>query len=347
MKSLFLYPALIALILISCTGNRQQSQKKSESDALHAKAINLFGSLPSEAPNPDNMITPEKVLLGKTLFFDTRLSSKGNNSCNSCHNLSTYGVDNEPTSDGDEGQKGTRNSPTVYNAALEFVQFWDGRAKDVEEQAGGPIMNPAEMNMHSKKDLEKILSGIPGYQDMFKAAFPDDPQPVTFEHVQMAIAAFERTLLTPSRFDSYIDGDITMLTEAEKRGMETFVEVGCTACHMGVLLGGNMYQKFGLYKPYHELTGSQTIDKGREEVTKDEGDEFIFKVPTMRNVAETYPYFHDGSVDSLEEAVRIMAQAQLGQNLDDREVKDIVVFLKSLTGKIPAQALQKPEIPSI
>jgi len=345
MKKIIYLLAVISIILVSCTGNQTKTEKTEAPDELLSQAKSLFGVLPSEAPNPDNAITPEKVLLGKVLFYDTRLSAKGNNSCNSCHNLSTYGVDREPTSEGDDGIHGDRNSPTVMNAALEFVQFWDGRAKNVEEQAGGPIMNPVEMGMHDKADLEKILSGIPEYQKMFEAAFPGDPKPVTFEHVQMAIAAFERTLLTPSRFDSYLEGDADMLTEMEKRGMEEFISTGCASCHMGVLLGGNMYQKFGLFKPYHELTGSEKIDKGREAVTNSEADSFMFKVPTMRNVAETYPYFHDGSVKDLDEAVRIMAEAQLNKELTDDQVDNIVVFLKSLTGKVPEEALQKPEIP--
>jgi cytochrome c peroxidase len=337
----------ISVIFTACSGNRQKAEKTTEPDRLQMQAKNLFGVLPSEAPNPDNQITPEKVHLGKVLFYDTRLSAKGNQSCNTCHNLSTYGVDNEPVSEGDEGLPGDRNSPTVYNSALAFVQFWDGRSEDVEDQAGGPILNPVEMNMHSKEAVEERLDAIPAYVGLFEAAFPGSEDPVTFEHVQMAIAAFERTLLTPSRFDSYLEGDADMLTEQEKRGLEVFIEVGCTACHMGVLLGGNMYQKFGLFQPYHELTGSEKIDKGRAEVTKNESDSFMFKVPSMRNVAETYPYFHDGSIADLEEAVRIMAVTQLGRELTDYEVEDISVFLKSLTGKIPEEALAEPELPGM
>jgi cytochrome c peroxidase len=314
---------------------------------LQKQAQSLFGVLPSEAPNPDNEITPEKVYLGKVLFYDTRLSAKGNNSCNSCHNLATYGVDNEPVSDGDEGLTGDRNSPTVYNAALAFVQFWDGRSGDVEDQAGGPILNPVEMNMHSEEVLEERLDAIPEYVQLFEAAFPGTEKPVSFEHVQLAIAAFERTLLTPSRFDTYLEGDADMLREQEKRGLEAFIEVGCSACHLGILMGGNMYQKFGLFKPYHELTGSEKIDKGRAEVTEKESDTFMFKVPTLRNVAETYPYFHDGSITDLEEAVRIMAVTQLGRELTDYEAEDITVFLKSLTGKIPEEAIVEPELPGM
>jgi cytochrome c peroxidase len=345
MKTISFYLIIIFILFAACTGRQQEAGQTAEPDELQLRAKNLFGVLPSEVPNPDNEITPEKVQLGKMLFYDTRLSAKGNNSCNSCHNLSTYGVDNEPVSDGDEGVEGDRNSPTVYNAALAFVQFWDGRSDDVEDQAGGPILNPVEMNMHSEEALEERLDAIPEYVTLFKAAFPGDKDPVSFEHVQMAIAAFERTLITPSRFDNYLEGDADMLTEQEKRGLEVFIDVGCAACHMGVLLGGNMYQKFGLFQPYHELTGSERIDKGRAEVTDNESDSFLFKVPTMRNVAETYPYFHDGSISDLEEAVRIMAVTQLGRELTDYEAEDITVFLKSLTGKIPEEAIQEPELP--
>jgi cytochrome c peroxidase len=344
-KTTFLF-FTIAIILAAC-GGRQQAEQTTEADMLQKQAQSLFGVLPSEAPNPDNEITPEKVYLGKVLFYDTRLSAKGNNSCNSCHNLATYGVDNEPVSDGDEGLTGDRNSPTVYNAALAFVQFWDGRSGDVEDQAGGPILNPVEMNMHSEEVLEERLDAIPEYVQLFEAAFPGTEKPVSFEHVQLAIAAFERTLLTPSRFDTYLEGDADMLREQEKRGLEAFIEVGCSACHLGILMGGNMYQKFGLFKPYHELTGSEKIDKGRAEVTEKESDTFMFKVPTLRNVAETYPYFHDGSITDLEEAVRIMAVTQLGRELTDYEAEDITVFLKSLTGKIPEEAIVEPELPGM
>jgi cytochrome c peroxidase len=345
MKRLLILSTAIAMVFSACTGNKQQPAQQNVPDELQTKAKSLFGVLPKEASSPDNAITPEKVLLGKTLFYDTRLSTKGNNSCNSCHNLATYGVDNQSFSTGDDGKKGGRNSPTVLNAALSFVQFWDGRSPNVEDQAGGPIMNPVEMNMHSKEDLEKMLAGIDGYKSMFTAAFPDDPNPVTFQHVQMAIAAFERTLLTPSKFDTYLEGNTEALAEQEKRGMETFIEVGCTACHTGVLLGGNMYQKFGLFKPYHELTGSEKIDPGRAEVTKNGADSLMFKVPTLRNIEKTFPYFHDGSVADLEKAIKIMGMAQLNKEITDQQAKDIAVFLSSLTGQVPAEAQQAPPMP--
>ena len=345
MKRLLTFMAAVAIVFSACTGNKQQAAQQNVPDELQTKAKSLFGVLPKEASSPDNLVTPEKVLLGKTLFYDTRLSPKGNNSCNTCHNLSTYGVDNKSFSIGDEGKPGGRNSPTVLNAALEFVQFWDGRSPNLEDQAGGPIMNPVEMNMHSKEDLEKMLAGIEGYKQMFAAAFPDDPNPVTFQHVQMAIAAFERTLLTPSDFDVYLEGSTDALTAQEKQGLQTFIDVGCTACHMGVLAGGNMYQKFGLFKPYHELTGSEKVDPGRAEVTKSGADSLMFKVPTLRNIEKTFPYFHDGSVADLEKAIKIMGMAQLDKEITDTQAKDIAAFLASLTGQVPADAQQAPPMP--
>ena len=345
MKKLFSLISILAIVLSACSGNKQKSSTSADSEELMKKAKSLFGVLPDQAPSPDNQITPEKVLLGKTLFYDTRLSAKGNISCNSCHNLNTYGVDNVSTSKGDDGLNGDRNSPTVLNAALAFVQFWDGRAKDVEEQAGGPILNPVEMNIHSKDSLEARLSKIEGYKAMFAAAFPGTENPVSYEHVQQSIAAFERTLLTPARFDKYLAGTQDALTEQEQRGLDTFIEVGCTACHTGVLLGGNMYQKFGLFAPYHTRTKSLRDDPGRASVTNNDADKYLFKVPTMRNVAETYPYFHDGSVKNLEEAILIMANIQLSKDLTEAQVKDIAVFLKSLTGEVPEDAKQPPAMP--
>ena len=345
MKNTAFFPLAFVVLLLSCTGAQQKSAEVTNEQELIKKANALFGVLPAEAPNPDNTITAEKVALGKVLFYDARLSEKGNVSCNSCHNLAAYGVDNEPTSDGDDGIKGDRNSPTVLNAALGFVQFWDGRAEDVEEQAGGPIVNPVEMGIHDKAVLEERLAAIGGYRELFSAAFPGDPQPVTFEHVQQAIAAFERTLITPAPFDDYLSGKPEALTDQEKKGLELFISNGCTSCHTGVLLGGSMYQKFGLFAPYHTLTGSEKDDPGRAAVTNNEADKHQFKVPTMRNVAETYPYFHDGSVEDLEEAIRIMAKLQLDKDLPEDQVEDIAAFLKSLTGSVPDEAKTPPEMP--
>ncbi|HOW24779.1 MAG TPA: cytochrome c peroxidase [Bacteroidales bacterium] len=336
---------LMILLIIGCTGKKPEPVSSAQTDSVLKTAQSFFGVLPSEVQNPSNTITPEKVLLGKTLFYDTRLSAKGNNSCNDCHNLTTYGVEHSSKSRGDEGMDGSRNSPTVLNAALHFVQFWDGRAKDVEEQAGGPILNPVEMNIHSKEFLENRLDSIQGYRQLFAAAFPDAAKPVTFENVQLAIAAFERTLLTPSRFDTYLNGETSALDEQEKRGLDLFIKTGCASCHSGVLLGGSMFQKAGLFADYHTLPGSNPKDKGRFEVTQAVADTDIFKVPSLRNIAETYPYFHDGAMEDLPDAIEAMANLQLNKNLSEEEVEDMVAFLKSLTGKIPEDALMVPVMP--
>jgi cytochrome c peroxidase len=335
----------IVLLITACTGRKPEPVVSNEVDSILNVAQAFFGILPAEAPNPANRITPEKVFLGKTLFYDTRLSAKGNNSCNDCHNLAAYGAEHTSTSKGDEGKDGSRNSPTVMNAALHFVQFWDGRARDVEEQAGGPILNPVEMNIHSKEFLEQRLDSIVGYRELFAAAFPDEAKPVTFENIQLAIAAFERTLLTPSRFDTYLTGETSALTEQEKNGLDLFIKTGCASCHSGVLLGGSMYQKVGLFADYHSMPGSNKEDKGRFQVTQAVADTDIFKVPALRNIAETYPYFHDGSTEDLPDAIQTMARLQLNKDLSDQEVQDIAVFLKSLTGKIPEDALKVPPMP--
>lgn len=307
---------------------------------VHERAKALFGTLPTEAESKDNEITDEKVALGRILYFDPRLSKNQQISCNTCHDLKKYGVDNEPTSPGHKGQRGERNSPTVYNAALHFVQFWDGRAKDVEDQALQPIVNPVEMALPDHDAMIKVLKSIPGYEPLFKAAFPDDADPIKKENVGAAIGAFERRLMTPSRFDEFLAGKYDALTEQELRGLEKYLEVNCQMCHMGPLLGGNMYQKLGLAKPV------ELADTGRHQVTGQESDKFMFKVPTLRNVTKTAPYYHDGSIKTLEEAVKHMADVQLGKALSDQEVADIVAFLGALEGKLPGDDLiGQPDLP--
>jgi cytochrome c peroxidase len=288
-----------------------------------------FAPLPDSAATAEYPTTPERVALGKSLYLDTRLSKNNKMSCNSCHNLSTFGVDNEPTSPGHEGKRGGRNSPSSFNAALHIAQFWDGRAKDVEAQALGPILNPGEMGMESEQQVVDRLKADPKTVEAFKKAFPGEAEPLTYTNVGKAIGAFERTLITPSRFDAFLKGDQKALTPAEMAGGKLFVETGCTACHMGSTVGGQMYQKLGLVKEY------DTKDMGRFEVTKNEADKKMFKVPSLRNVAKTGPYFHDGSVKTLNEAVSLMAEYQLGKQLSKEQVASIVTFLGSLTGKAP------------
>ncbi len=286
----------------------------------------VFAPLPDSAPAGESGTNAEKVALGRSLYFDTRLSKDQKISCNSCHKLDSFGVDNEATSPGHKGQRGGRNSPTVYNAALHMAQFWDGRAANVEAQALGPILNPIEMAMPSEAAVLERLKKDQKTVASFKAAFPGESDPVTYKNVGNAIGAFERTLLTPSRFDDFLKGNNSALSEQEKKGGELFVKTGCVACHNGATIGGQMYQKLGLVKEY------QTKDLGRFEVTKLESDKKVFKVPSLRNVAKTGPYYHDGSVATLDQAVALMADHQLGKQLSKEEISDIVSFLGSLTG---------------
>ncbi len=327
MKKLFIISIVFSLFLFSC-GKKEGGAKLTEAEEqeLLTKASSLFGTLPNAMPGSEND-TPERIELGKKLYFETRLSVNNTQSCNTCHNLETAGVDNKPVSPGAiEGRVGTRNSPTVFNAGFQFVQFWDGRAKDLREQAEGPILNPNEMAMPDAKTVEKTIAAIPEYKELFANAFPNEKNPITYHNITEAIAAFERTLISKSRYDRWITGEKDALTTEEKIGLKTFIEVGCITCHTGPLFGGNIYQKMGLVKPY-----SNQKDLGRYEVTKLESDKFMFKVAMLRNVALTWPYFHDGAVNSLEEAVKIMADINLGKTLTEEQTKYIVAFLKALT----------------
>jgi len=303
-------------------------------------SLKMFAPLPETIPAKTAGPAEARVALGRMLFYDPRLSRSQTISCNSCHDLAKYGVDGAPTSEGVNGQHGDRNSPTVYNAAAHFAQFWDGRAPDVEGQAKGPVLNPVEMAMASEQAVVAVLESIPEYVAAFQQAFPDAAQPVTYENMSVAIGAFERGLLTPSRWDRFLDGDQAALTEQERAGFHAFASAGCDRCHAGALLGGNLYQKIGLMKPYPE-----TADPGRYKVTKIESDRMMFKVPSLRNVARTAPYFHNGKVGGLEQAVTQMAEYQLDKQLTPAEISSIVAFLNSLTGELPSKYIQKPELP--
>jgi cytochrome c peroxidase len=313
----------------------------SEARALAERAGSALGTLPEVAEPEDYEITPALVDLGRMLYYENRISKNHDISCNSCHQLDAYGVDGEPTSPGHEGQRGERNSPSVYNAALQIAQFWDGRAPTVEEQAKGPIMNPVEMAMGSETDVIAVINSIPDYPGLFAAAFPEtSDDPVTFDHMATAIGAFERKLMTPGPLDDFIGGDYDALSADEQKGLELFLDVGCITCHSGRTVGGGMYQKLGLIEPY------ETEDTGRYKLTGNEADKYFFKVPSLRNVAETGPWLHDGSVTELSEMVRIMARHQLGKQLDDEQVRLLVTFLESLTGRIDEGYVAKPEMPA-
>ncbi len=315
-----------------------QSQEEKE---LLKTAKQLFKPLPEVIPSPkNNPITKEKIELGKKLYYDPRLSLSGVISCNTCHNLATYGSDNVQTSIGHMFQRGDRNAPTVLNAGFHIAQFWDGRAPTLEEQAKGPVLNPVEMAMPNEEFVIQRLKSIPGYMEEFKKAFKEEKNPLTYENYAKAVASFERTLVTPSRFDLYLKGKLDALSEEEKKGLKTFIGKGCASCHNGVGIGGGSFQKFGIVKPYKNKK-----DLGRYTVTGKEEDKFVFKVPSLRNVTRTYPYFHDGTVWDIKEAIRIMGETQLGINLSEKEVNSIARFLESLTGEIPKEALTMPVLP--
>lgn len=281
---------------------------------------------PIEAAKPKNA---DMVELGKMLFFDPRLSKSGFISCNSCHNLSMGGTDNLPTSIGHKWHEGPISAPTVLNSSMNLAQFWDGRAKDLKEQAGGPIANPGEMGFTHELAVD-VLRSIPEYRTRFKQLFRSDK--IDIGMVTDAIAAFEETLVTPdSRFDKWLKGDKKALNQTESEGYKLFKESGCTGCHNGAAVGGGSYQKFGVHEPYKTKSKAE----GRFAVTGKDADRFMFKVPTLRNVELTYPYFHDGAAATLEEAVDTMGRLQLGRTFSKEENAKIVAFLKTLTGKQP------------
>jgi cytochrome c peroxidase len=302
--------------------------------------LGMFQALPEAVENPANPSTPVKIDLGRKLYYETRLSKDRSVSCNTCHDLASFGDDGAPTSTGIGKQKGGRSAPTVYNAALHIAQFWDGRAPDVEAQAIGPVLNPIEMGMPDEAYVLNVLKSIPEYVALFKEAFPDDEQPLTYKNVGNAIGAFERGLLTPAPWDAFLKGDDEALTDAQKEGLNLFINKGCITCHQGSGVGGHMFQKLGLVKPW------PTEDKGLGGLEGKEAMTGFFKVPSLRNITETGPYLHDGSVATLEEMVKKMAEHQQGHVLSDEETAKIVEFLKSLKGKVPADYIAKPELPA-
>ncbi len=300
----------------------------------YAMVKRLFGIDPT-VEAVDNPLTPEKVALGKTLYHEQSLSKKGNLSCASCHDLSTYGVDNKRVSPGSDGKDGERNSPTTWNAFRQFAQFWDGRAKSVEEQSTGPMLNAVEHGLTDEAELVSKLKAKPELVAAFEKAFPGAKDAVTIANFQFAVGAFERTLVTKSKFDAYLDGDQRALSNEEKQGLNDFMQIGCITCHTTRLLGGNMFQKSGLVSPY------PSEDLGRSRITGNKADEHFFKVPSLLNVEKTAPYYHDGKVSTLEEAVTKMAKMQLGKDLTEEQVTSIVAFLKALTGPLPQDEVKK------
>jgi cytochrome c peroxidase len=309
-------------------------------DRVNPRLLRRFEPLRKRMDIETDAALSARIDLGRKLYYDARLSKNHDFSCNSCHKLDQYGADGEITSPGHRGQRGTRNSPTVYNAAGLSSQFWDGRAATIEEQAAGPLLNPVEMAMPDGAAVVRVVKSMPEYVEAFRAAFPAAKDPVTFENVGRAIGAFERGLTTPSRWDDFLQGNKAALSEAEIDGFKAFTNLGCMVCHTGELIGGSMYQKVGAVVPWPNQT-----DPGRYVVTKNEADRMMFRVPTLRNVARTAPYFHDGSAKTLPDAVRMMGKHQLGIDLKDAETTSIVAWLESLTGALPTAYIEPPALP--
>lgn len=320
-------------------------------DALRDQAKGLFEPIPKTAPAlPDNPSTPEKLALGKMLFFEPRLSDNRDLSCATCHNLSMGGVDGGALSGGHNARLAGREVQTVLNAVFNKSQYWDGRASDLKDQVvnsvmanpkamlktrGGPMaINPTELAATKRREIEQ-LKAIPGYVEAFRKAFPQDADPMVYDNIGRAIALFEATLITPDApFDRWLTGDDAALTDEQKAGLKLFVDKGCASCHNGINIGGASYAKFGVVaSPAPEHLPAE--DVGRYAVTRSNADRYAFKTPSLRNVELTAPYFHSGSTFDLDKAVTVMAEAQLGAKLTSDETAKIVAFLKSLTGKQP------------
>lgn len=339
--------ALVSLAIAAACSREAIDRRPESAPADSASALSLtparlavFAVLPSQAESAENPVTEPRTALGRMLFYETVLSDGHDVSCNTCHPLNGWGADGRSVSLGHAGRAGTRNSPTVYNAAGHVAQFWDGRAPDVEAQAKGPILNPAEMAMPDSAAVLAHLRSTASYRAAFAAAFPGEKSPINYDNVGRAIGAFERRLMTPARWDAFLAGDSTALTAEERLGLRTFLSTGCQACHNGAFVGGNSFQKVGAVNAWPSHS-----DSGRFQVTKDPKDLFIFKVPSLRNIDKTGPYFHDGSVADLGEAVRLMAHHQLGKELSATQVASIVSWLRSLTGEIPTAYIAMPQQP--
>jgi cytochrome c peroxidase len=321
---------VLAVLAAGCVFSHQVAAE----DTLRTEALEIFDPIPADPPAlENNPLTAEKIELGAMLYFEPRLSRSALISCNTCHNLGLGGADYQETSTGHGWQKGPRNSPTVLNSVFNRAQVWDGRAKDLAEQAKGPVQASVEMN-NTPENVLKVLNSMEEYKTLFKKAFPAEKDPVTFDNMARAIEAFEVTLLTPNApFDRFLQGDDKALDTPAKEGLKVFMDKGCADCHGGVNMGGEDYFHFGVMEvPESSIMAG---DKGRFEVTKTKDDEYVFKSPSLRNIALTSPYFHSGRVWSLREAVALMSSSQLGITLSDAEIGQIVAFLKSTTGEQP------------
>jgi cytochrome c peroxidase len=339
--------SLVAILAVGVTEASVIALYAADADAdLLKQAQGFFQPLPKNMATPEFPITPERVNLGRKLFFDPRISVDGTVSCARCHQPALYGTDGLPKPRGAHDKLNPRNAPTVLNAALQFKEHWRGDRANVEDQAKQALIGPPSFGDPDYATAMAKIKAIPGYTEMFRNAFPGEPDPVSQDNWGKVIGAYERTLVTPSRFDEYLAGNVQALSPAEQTGLRKFIETGCIACHNGPGVGGGTFQKFGVVEDYWKETGSKQVDKGRFDVTHDPNDMYVFKVPSLRNVAMTPPYFHDGSVQSLTKAVRIMAKVQLGKTLSEQDANDIVTFLHSLTGKLPDAFASAPVLPA-
>jgi cytochrome c peroxidase len=334
------YSLVGAAILVIAAGCGTRQEQGGGNAPITKADLAVFAPLPAVVEVANQPLSDAKIQLGRALYYETVLSESHDVSCNGCHPLNGWGADGRSVSLGHNGKAGNRNAPTVYHAAGHIAQFWDGRAADVEAQAKGPILNPVEMGMLDTLEVLAHLRGSPAYVAQFRAAFPKDKQPVTYDNVGNAIGAFERKLLTPSRWDKFLAGDSAALTAEEQKGLRTFLNTGCQACHMGTYMGGDRYQKAGA-----QVAWFSQADSGRFAVTKDAKDLFVFKVPSLRNIEKTGPYFHDGSVASLNEAVRLMAHHQLSKELPPADVQSVVTWMGSMTGDLNTDYIAFPQQP--
>ena len=327
---------LIALNVMVCLSGCHESlpvvsPPSAEDTTLLQLAQAYFQPLPVNTDTSLTSTEMARIELGSALFQDQKLSRNQTQSCNTCHDLTQYGVDNNALSKGDNGKFGKRNTPSIFNVSDHFAQFWDARVATLDEQLEGPLFGENEMNLPDSNFLMNRLRSHASYVELFSRAFPEEKKPMTFSNLKRAIVAFENQLTTPSRFDSFLKGDLNALDDLEKQGLRSFIELGCVPCHNGPQLGGNMVQKFAVFGYYWDYTQSDHLDEGRYRHTSELSDKFMFKVPSLRNVEMTYPYLHDGSIEDLSEAVHIMAKAELGFTLDDETADNIVSFLKTLT----------------
>lgn len=340
---LWLASLLSTVILIGSTRSAFSAERVDEKDALLKDARGVFEPLPKDMATRAFPVTADRVSLGRKLFFDPRVSADGTVSCSRCHLSALYMTDGLPKARGVHDKLSPRNAPTVLNAALHFSQHSDGVFENVEEQAKKSLI-PAFGNP-DYATAEARIKAIPGYTELFKKAFPNEAEPVTADNWGKAIGTYERTLVTPSRFDEYLAGKTDSLSAEESRGLRVFIDTGCANCHDGAGVGGSKFRKFGVKEDYWKATRSPGTDHGRFDLTKKAADTDVFKVPGLRNVEMTPPYFHDGSVTALPDAVRIMARVQLGKALSDEDTTAIVAFLKSLTGRMPKDAATAPVLP--